>query len=147
MAVSIKKLVLWTAEIGNQPGTLGRALEPFAEVGVDLKIVMAYEKPGDAGTSIVEIGPVTGAKAHRAAKAAQMKQSSIPCLLIEGDNRAGLGSAVGAALGGAGINIQFVAASAIGKRSIAAVGFAAGTDLAGATRVIRAAMRPARRRT
>jgi hypothetical protein len=146
VAVSIKKLVLWTAEIGNQPGTLGEKLEPFAKAGADLKIVMAYEKPGDRVTSIVEVGPVTGVKALRAAREAGMTKSSIPCLLIEGDNRAGLGHAVASALGAAGINIQFLAAAATGRKSAAAFGFAAGTDLGAATRVIRSAMKPVRKR-
>jgi hypothetical protein len=154
VAVSIKKLTLWTAEIGNQPGTLSELLKPLAAAKVDLRVAMAYEKPGDRSRSVVELGPLSGVKVTKAAQAAGLSPSGIPCLLVEGDNRTGLGQAVAAALGAAGINIQFLVAVVTGKKHGAVFGFGPGTDLAGITRMIRSASqaprasrsaRPARR--
>lgn len=139
MAISVKKLTLWSGEIANEAGTLGRALRPFAEAGCDLHIVMAYEKPGDATRSVVEIAPITGVKAARAAQAAGLAQSSIACLLVEGDNRAGLGQATTTALGAAGINIQFHVTLVAGKKYRSVFGFGPQADLAAATKAIKAA--------
>jgi len=137
MAISIKKLTLWSAEIANRPGTLGRTLEPLAEAGIDLGVVMAYDKPDDRARSVVEVAPVTGAKATRAAKAGGLSASPIPCLLVEGDNRAGIGHAMTAALGAAGINIHFTVALAVGKKFRTIFGFGQEANLDAATRTIR----------
>ena len=42
MAVTVKKITLWRKELENQTGTLARALEPLAGVGIDLQVVMGY---------------------------------------------------------------------------------------------------------
>ena len=147
MAISIKKLTIWSREIGNEPGTLGAALGPFADAACDLQVCMAYAKPGESTRSMAEIAPVAGAKAARAAQAAGFTQAATPCLLVDGDNSAGLGRATATALGAAGINIQFLVTLVLGKKYRSIFGFVAGTDLAQATKVIRSAavaMRPAR---
>ena len=41
MAVIVSKAVLWRKEIDNRPGMLGSTLEPLAEAGADLHVVMA----------------------------------------------------------------------------------------------------------
>lgn len=142
MPLSIKKLALWRGEIGNVPGTLGASLRPFAEAGSDLEVVMAYEKPGDPAGSVVELAPVSGVKATRAAESAGLAASSIPCLLVEGDNRPGLGHAIASALGGAGINIQFLVTLVAGKRYRTVLGFGEAVDLALVTKVVRSAAAP-----
>jgi hypothetical protein len=147
MAISVKKIVVWSREIGNQPGTLGAALGPFADARCDLQVCMAYEKPGESGRSIAEIAPVAGMKATRAAEAAGFTPSSIPCLVIDGDNQPGLGRATATALGAAGINIQFLVTLVAGKKYRSIFGFPAGADVEQAQKVIRsaaAAMRPTR---
>ncbi len=147
MAISVKKIAIWSREIGNDPGTLGAALGPFADSGCDLQVCMAYAKPGEATRSIAEIAPVAGVKATRAAQAAGFTQSSIPCLVVDGDNQAGLGRATAAALGAAGINIQFLVTLVVGKKYRSIFGFGLGVDVEQAKKVIRsaaAAMRPKR---
>ncbi len=42
MAITVKKAVLWRKEVDNRPG----ALEPLAQAGADLQVVMAYRYPG-----------------------------------------------------------------------------------------------------
>jgi hypothetical protein len=49
--------------------------------------------------------------------------SSISTLLVEGDNRPGLGHAIAKAIGDAGINMSFVIAQVVGRRYSAVFGF------------------------
>jgi hypothetical protein len=91
MAVTVKKAVLWRKEIDNRPGMLANILGPLSEAGTDLQVVMAYRYPGRTDTAAIELHPVSGRKPIAAAKAAGLAQSPIPILLVEGDNRQGLG--------------------------------------------------------
>jgi hypothetical protein len=47
MVVTVKKAVLWHKEIDNRPGMLASTLEPLAEAGADLQVVMGYRYPGE----------------------------------------------------------------------------------------------------
>jgi hypothetical protein len=87
------------------------------------------------------VGPIPGRTAVRAADAGGLKPFPVPCLLIEGRNRAGVIDDISEAMGEAGINGSFLVALAIGARFRAIYGFAEATDLARAVRVIRAATR------
>ncbi len=123
MAVTVKKVTLWRSEVANKPGVLGKVLAPLAEAGADLQVVMGYRHPADESKAAIEVSPVTGKKSLTAAKAAGLAASSIPTLLVEGDNRPGLGSAVSQAIAGAGINISFLVAQVVGTRFSAVIGF------------------------
>jgi hypothetical protein len=67
MAVTVKKITLWRAEVANRPGILARALEPFAGAGTDLQVVMGYRFPGNESKAAIELCPVTGKKNAAAA--------------------------------------------------------------------------------
>ncbi len=56
---------------------------------------------------------------------AGLAPSSLSTLLVEGDNRPGLGHAVAKAIGDAGINMSFVMAQVVGRRYSALIGFEA----------------------
>src|SRR5271170_2868947 len=92
MAVTVKKAALWRKEVDNRPGMLASALQPLSEAGADLQVVMAYRYPGAVNKGVIELYPVSGRKVSAAAQAAGLAPSSIPILLVEGDNRAGLGT-------------------------------------------------------
>jgi hypothetical protein len=83
MAITVKKAVLWRKEIDNRPGTLASALEPLAQAGADLQVVMAYRYPG-ADKGAIELHRVSGRKSTVAAQGAGLAPSSIPVLLVEG---------------------------------------------------------------
>ena len=123
MAVQIKPVTLWRVEVQNEPGVLARTLEPLATARADLQVVMGYRFPGDRNRGAIEVAPVTGARASKAAEAAGLSQSGIPALRIEGDNRVGLGHAIASALAEAGINIDFVVAQVSSGRYSAIFGF------------------------
>ena len=66
---------------------------------------------------------VSGKKSAAAAQTAGLAPSSISTLLVEGDNRPGLGHAIAKAIGDAGINVSFVIAQVVGRRYSALFGF------------------------
>ena len=145
MAITVKKAALWRTEVDNRPGALASALEPLAQAGADLQVVMAYRYPG-VDKAAVELHPISGRKPIAAAKTADLARSSIPVLLIEGDNRPGLGYQLAKALGDAGVNMSFVMAQVISRRYSAVFGFENEADVAKAAILIKKAAAPARKK-
>jgi hypothetical protein len=145
MALSVKRITLWRAEVENQPGVLARTLEPLARAGADLRVVMGYRFPQAPERAAIELYPVVGKKATTMAGEAGLSPSEIPCLLVEGDNRPGLGAAIGRALADAGLNLAFVIAQVIGRKFTATIGFDDGTAAATAVGLIKRAAKPAAR--
>src|SRR5262249_28837408 len=58
MAITVKKTALWRKELENQPGTLATALQPLAETGADLQLVMLYRFPG-THQGAIEMHPIS----------------------------------------------------------------------------------------
>jgi len=139
MAVKVKSITLWRRDTENRPGTLASALEPLARAGANLRVVMGYRFAGDDPRAAVELYPVTGKKSTAAAREAGLSASSIPTLLVEGDDRPGLGHAISRATAGAGINLAFMVGQVIGRRFSAIVGFETPADAKKASGLIKKA--------
>jgi len=139
MAVSIKQVTLWRKEVENQPGILAKTLEGFAYGGADLEVVMGYRYPGNEGKAAIEVYPVSGRKVVDVAQAAGLSASTIPTLLVKGDNKAGLGHAIAQAIADAGINVAFLVAQVIDTRYSAVVGFETEADAKKAAPLIKKA--------
>src|SRR5215467_13324594 len=123
MAVTVKKIVLWRKEVENRPGALGIGLAPLAGAGADLQVLMAYRYPGEESKGAIELYPVTAKRSVAAAQEAGLTASSIPALLVEGDNRPGLGYAIAQAVADAGINIDFLVGQVVGRKYSAILSF------------------------
>jgi hypothetical protein len=145
MALTVKRITLWRADVENRPGVLAGALEPLAAAGADLRLVMGYRFPDTPERSAIELYPVSGRRATAAAQEAGLAAADIPCLLVEGDNRAGLGARMARALADAGLNIAFLMAQVIGRRFSAAIGFPDAAAADAAVRVIKQAAREPRK--
>ncbi|HLG17000.1 MAG TPA: hypothetical protein VJH03_21225 [Blastocatellia bacterium] len=139
MAVKVKEIKLWRSEVANQPGMLASTLEPFAASGADLQVLMGYRYPGDASKAAIELYPVAGKKSLAAAKATGLSAASLPALLVEGDNKPGVAHAIAKAISGAGINLSFVVAQAVGRRYSAIFGFESEADTRKAAGLIKKA--------
>ena len=139
MAVTVKKIALWRKEVENQPGTLANALAPLANAGADIHVVMAYRFPRQEYKAAIELYPVTGRKSVTAAKEAGFSASAIPALLVEGNNRPGLGYATAQAIAGAGVNMDFLVAQVVGRKYSAVFGFESGADATKCAAIIRKA--------
>jgi hypothetical protein len=146
MALTVKRITLWRREVENEPGVLARTLEPLAQAGADLRLVMGYRFPETTSRAAIELYPVAGKKAVAAAQAAGLGVFDLACLLVEGDNRTGLGAAIGRALADAGINVVFLVAQVIGRRFTAIMGFDDDAAAAVATKTIKAAGKPVKGR-
>lgn len=140
MAVTVKRITLWRAEVDNRPGVLASVLEPLAHAGADLHVVMGYRYPGNEAKAAIEVYPVTSKKVAAAAAATGLSATGIPTLLVEADNKPGLGHAIARALADAGINMSFQVAQVIGRRVSVVVGFESEDDARkGATLIKKAA--------
>lgn len=144
MALTVKRITLWRREVENQPGALASTLEPLAAAGADLRLVLGYRFPEATNQAAIEVFPVSGKRAKTAAEAAGLHPFALACLLIEGDNRPGLGAAIGRALADAGINVAFLVGQVVGRRFAAVIGFTDEASAAAAARTIRRATRPRR---
>ncbi len=138
MSVTIKNLTIWRKEVAHRAGELARALEPLAEAGANLQVIMAYAE-GDRG--IIEIGPLSGKKVTDAAARIGFAASSKPALLVEGNDRPGLGFKIASAIAGAGVSISFDVTQVIGKKFSSVYGFHADEDAKAAAAAIRKAAR------
>ncbi len=144
MALSVKKVEMWQKDVTHKVGSLAGVLAPLADVGADLQVVMGYGTAGGK-SAVVSLFPVKGKKPLSVAESAKLK-SSKSVLLVQGDNKAGLGNSIAQALAGAGINIAFLSAMAMGKKFVAAFGFGSEEDTEKATALIKkaaAARKPA----
>jgi hypothetical protein len=139
MAVSVKKIALWRREIADRPGALAEVLAPLAEAGGTLRVVMGYRYPEPAGKAAVELAPVTGRKVTAAAQAAGLAPAAIGALLVEGDDRPGLGRTLADAIAGSGINLHFLMALVTGRRYAAVFGFGSDADADRAAPIIKKA--------
>ena len=137
MPVTVKRITLWRKELENKSGTLAAALEPLAKAGADLQIVMGYRYPAETTKAAVELYPVANKKTTQAAQGAGLAASGIPVVLVEGDNRAGLGYRIAQAVADAGVNLDFLVAQVIGKKYSAVVGFESDADAEKATAILK----------
>src|SRR5216684_5885310 len=97
MAVTVKKVALWRKEVADEAGALAGVLQPLSAAGANLRVVMGYGM-GESGRAAIEVFPITGKKATDAATRAGLAASQIACLLVEGDDRAGLGADMAGAI-------------------------------------------------
>jgi hypothetical protein len=139
MAVTVKKAILWRSEVDNSSGMLANILQPLSEAGADLQVVMAYRYPDGENKAAIELYPVSGKKSAAAAQTAGLAPSSISTLVVEGDNRPGLGHAIAKAVGDAGINMSFVMAQVVGRKYSAVFGFENEVDASKAAILIKRA--------
>jgi len=134
--MTVKPVKLWVLTGADRKGMLADALEPLAAAGANLRIVMGYRLE-QSGRAAVEVFPIEG-KAADAARKAGFKESETACVLVEGDDRSGLGAQMARAVSEAGVSMAFLMEETVGKRFSAAIGFATQQEAATATKAIEA---------
>jgi hypothetical protein len=139
MPVTVKSISFWRREVENQVGTLAHTLEPVTKAKANLRVLMGYRYPGEGTKAAIELYPIAGKRVTAAASEAGLSASSIPTLLVEGDDKPGLGLAIAQALSAAGINMTFFVAQAVGRRFSAVLGFESEADAKIATPLIKKA--------
>ncbi len=139
MPLTVKKITLWRSEVDNKPGALAGIIEPPAKAGADFKVIMGYRHPTAEGKAAIEVFPITGKKLAAAAGAAGLGAATIPTLLVEGDDKPGLGYAIAQTMAASGINIAFLVAQVIGRKFAAVIGFETEDDAKKAAPLIKKA--------
>jgi predicted amino acid-binding ACT domain protein len=124
---------------------LAQTLKPLADAGASLQVVMAYRFPGEPTRGAIELSPVSGKKPQVAAQTAGLDRSSIPTILVMGDDRPGLGSQIAEAIAGSGINISFMVVQVVGRRYSAVYGFETEEEAQIAANLIKKVSKPRRR--
>jgi hypothetical protein len=123
MAVTVKPITIWRQEVENQPGRLAQTLMPLAAAGANLQVVMGYRIPGHEAQAVIELYPVSGKRMAAAARAAGLVPAETPSLLVQGDDKPGLGLAFAEAMKAAGLNFSFLVTQVIGRKYSAVMGF------------------------
>ena len=126
-------------EVDNSPRMLASVLQPLSEAGADLQVVMAYRYPGGGSKAAMELYPISDRRSAAAAQTAGLAPSSISILVVEGDNRPGLGHTIAKVVGDAGINMSFVMAQVVGRRYSAVFCFENEADASKAATLIKRA--------
>jgi hypothetical protein len=98
---------------------------------------MGYRFPNDPTKAAIEMYPVTGRQLTKQAETAGLTAASLPTLLVEGDNKPGLGYAIAQAMASAGIDLGFLVAQVIGRRYSAVIGFETREDAKKAASLIK----------
>ena len=145
MPVSVKRMTLWRRDLQNTPGALATILDPVTAAGADLQVAMGYRIPGQESRAVIELAPVVGRRAGSAAAQAGLQPSDIPTLVVEGDDRPGLGRDLADEMGRAGINMAFLVALVVGRRYAGVFGFESDEDAKKAAQIIKRVSARARR--
>jgi hypothetical protein len=138
MAYSISKVDIWSGGITDRVGGLAAILDPLADAGADLDVVIARRQPDRPGQGVVFLGPLKGARAQKAAKAAGLnKTGELAALRLEGPNKAGECRQIARRLADAGLNLRGLSAVVLGKKFVAFLAFDNAADAASAVRALR----------
>ena len=139
MPYTVNTIEIWTGEIDDRAGGLAAKLEPLADAGADLEMVIGRRQPHRPGKGVVFLGPVTGAGARRAAAAAGLARAAdLAALRVEGPNRPGEGSRLARLLADAGLNLRGLSAAVLGNKFVALLAFDTSADAGKAARLLRA---------
>lgn len=138
MSLKIRKGTLWRTEIENRPGTFAEALEPFANAGQNLQIVMGYTSGSEAKKhGAVEIFPVTDDMSRECAKKAGLHEmTNSTCLIVEGEDKPGVAYKIAKAIADADVNLHFAMCQSVGSRYQACFGFGTDSDATKAEQAI-----------
>jgi hypothetical protein len=140
MPYTVETVEIWTGEIEDRAGGLAAKLEPLADAGADLELVIARRQPHQPGKGVVFLGPVTGARARRAAGEAGLTWATdLAALRVEGANRPGEGGRLTRLLADAGLNLRGISAGVLGTKFVALLAFDSSADAGKAARLLRAA--------
>src|SRR3954470_6498275 len=119
MAIKATRSEIWSAIVDDRAGGAADRLEELAQAKVNLEMVFARRTPEHPGSGVLFVGPIKGAKAGRAARAAVFSRpAAIHGVRIEGGDKPGLGAKITRALGNAGISFRGLTAVAVGTKFV-----------------------------
>jgi hypothetical protein len=130
MAIKVKRVEVWTAEIEDRAGGLVKALDPIASAKANLECIIGRRQADKPGKAVVFVAPVTGTAVQAAAREAGFHESrTVPSLRIEGEDRPGLCRTIASAIAEAGVSMRGISTMTLGPRFVGYIGFQSPEDL------------------
>lgn len=137
MAMKVKRVDVWAAEIQDRPGGLAEKLKALAEAGADLSFIIARRAPDKPGTGVVFLTSLRKKQLAVAKELGFSKTRSLHSLRVRAADRPGLGARMTAALAEGGISLRGLSAAAMGKRALTYLAFDTAEDADKAIRILR----------
>ncbi|HUK83953.1 MAG TPA: amino acid-binding protein [Verrucomicrobiae bacterium] len=117
MRLNVSKVDVWTATIEDRAGSLAEKLAPLARA--NLEFIVARRAPDQPGKRVVLVAPLRGSNQVRTAVAAGFQTSdTLHSVRVAGAVQPGLGVKMTQALGGAGVLLQGLTVTSIGRRFV-----------------------------
>jgi hypothetical protein len=124
MALKTKRIDVWVAEVADRPGELAHVLGKLAAAGANLRMVIARRQFEATESGIIFVSPITGKKTQQAARDIGFAPTmSVFGLMVEGNDKRGMGADIAARIAKAGINLRAFNATTIGSKFIVYLAF------------------------
>jgi hypothetical protein len=124
MSLQINKIQVWSAEIPDRPGAAAAKLEFLARAGTNLAFIFTRPHPRQPETGVLFVAPIEGAVQTQAARQAGLAPAAdVAMLMVEGENRPGIGYDMMSRLAVAGINLRGLSISTLGNHFAAYLAF------------------------
>ena len=140
MDLIVERVDVWSASIGDNPGSLSGTLTELYEAGADLDFIIARRAPEKPGTGVVFLTPIRGDREVKAASTLGFNlTSSVEAVRVEADNVPGAAARLAELIADAAIDVRGFSVAVIGARFIAYIGFDSPTDAKKAVNIIQEA--------
>lgn len=129
--ITVKKIHLWRKEIDANPAALAAALQPLTNAGIRLPACMRYRHFCNEHRAVVEVYPHESEDEDRCAsvmRAAGLKVSPIPALLVEGAEAPGIEYTIATSIAEQGLNMVFCVTQNVNGAWGALMGFVSDAD-------------------
>jgi len=137
MDLIVERVDVWSASIGDNPGSLSGTLTELYEAGADLDFIIARRAPEKPGTGVVFLTPLRGDREIEAASTLGFNlTSSVNAVRVEDDNVSGAAARIMNLITSANISIHGFSVAVIGTRLIAYIGFDNYNDAEKAVKII-----------
>ena len=129
MGFKLDRVHVWTGEVADRAGAVATKLQLLAQAGANLEFIYTRRQEGKPGSGLLFVAPVTGPLQVRAAQSAGLRETNDPVVYrFEGDNEAGLGHRVTQQWAQAGLSLQGLMMSVLGKKFVGYASFDAVED-------------------
>lgn len=124
MSFKLDRMHVWIGEVEDQAGGVAGKLSILAQTGANLEYINTYRMPGKPGVGVLEIGPVSGPNAIKAARSAGLHETPTPVVIrVEGDNAAGLAHRLTHQWAVEGLTLHSMMMSVLGTKFVGYVAF------------------------
>ena len=129
MDLTVERVDVWAASIGDEPGGLAHILAPLRDAGANLDFIIARRSPEKPGKGVVFVAPLRGDVVIAAAANLGFNiTNSVQSVRVEGMNKPGAAAKIAEKITQAGINLRGLSAAVIGARFIMYIGLDSSED-------------------